>query len=161
MSEDTTTVDSYKEVIDYLLIAQHKELLGIALETAKSNPAFFMKALALVRERDGISPSTSPTIGDLINQNLQSPKKRYTIDIGSMGYVFIDANELISLISNMNTNNKKFEAIKRLRELTGLGLNGAKDIVDYFDNHIGACQPKNIENELNNLVNSTGRIKVQ
>lgn len=157
MSEDTTAVDSYKEVIDYLPTAQHKELLGIALETAKSNPAFFMKALELVRERDGITPS--PTIGDLINQKLNAVKQ-YTIDIGSMGYVYIDATELITLISEMNKNGKKIEAIKRVRELTGLGLREAKDIVDYFDARTGSCAPSNVERELDKMV-INGRIKVQ
>jgi hypothetical protein len=102
--------DAYEQVIDYLANKNDAEMIGIALETAKSNPEFFIRALTKVR-----------STGEIILQNsgIWLPSATQSISPA----------ELIGVIIFVG-HKKMVQAIKELRSYNGQGLKEAKDVCD-------------------------------
>lgn len=112
-----TERDAYEQVIDYLANKNDAEMIGIALETAKSNPEFFIRALNTVRSTGAI------------------------INLQSTGMWLFGASQSISpaeldSVIRFVGYKKMVNAIKELRSYTGQGLKEAKDVCDAIRNQI-------------------------
>jgi hypothetical protein len=126
---DSNNTKSYMEVIDYLPTAKPDEMVGIALETAKSNPEFFMMALNAIRTR-GLS-NLSNIITNRPNNNI--PVRKYYVATNHLTQFEISATRLIQNIkSNLVMDTKKVSFIKDVRDATVLGLKEAKDFSDFI-----------------------------
>lgn len=158
---DTNKETAYQEIIDYLPAAKQEELLGIALEVAKSNPVFFMNALKVVKSR-GLSNLAALLKDDKVEPLASTIYKFSNVSGG------VDRSDFVALVLQCLQDDKKINAIKRLREISatpandrGYGLKEAKDIIDSVMHSAAWCAtPHEIKRALNSMMDSNGVIRI-
>ena len=147
-------VEAYKEIIECLLTVKPEELVGIALEAAKANPAFFNKALVAVREK-GVSHLVDFVGGIIKKENLVQVAPIYKFNYRSLVVYTVEKEKFLSLVVSNILNDKMVHAIKEFRTLTGCGLKEAKDICDLIRGiDFVTLSPSNCEAAIDSLVSN-------
>ena len=117
-------LEAYKKLLDFMTKATPDHFKAVAMETARSNPEFFISAL----EKNGYSLSddgnnvTTEWGFNIFKDGVKKDNVRLTID---------QIKEIVRQYDYHN-GGKKVNAIKRCREITGKGLYEAKAVCDYI-----------------------------
>lgn len=131
-AENPLDSEAYKKIIDYLPNADAEHLRRVALETAKSNPEFFIKALSKIGvDVENYSPEKNPV--GVSSSNMPSMVAG-TITVRAQhthsheDYYF-SPQEWFGVAEGI-AEGKRVHAIKAFRQATGTGLKEAKEAVD-------------------------------
>jgi len=135
--------EAYKKLLEFMTFASSEHFRAVAMETAKSNPTFFIKAL----EKNGYS------FDDAVIKNkapLSDSKNPVNLFHPEYGTVAIMLKDILPIAYHIKET-KKVNAIKAFREVTGFGLKQAKTYCDSFEDwlvNVGLYHIKNSNQEL-------------